>query len=58
LSQIGYGNISILAIEQCETPIAKEDNVIANNTVLPEADDEDTDSSDDTDVEDVLPKRA
>ena len=52
LSQIGYGNISILAIEQCETPIAKEDNVIANNTVLPEADDEDTDSSDDGDVED------
>ena len=53
LSQIGYSNITILAIEQCETPVAENDmlnNRNHNNHIsIPEADDEeDSDESDDS----------
>jgi hypothetical protein len=47
LSQIGYSNITILAIEQCETPVAG--NAILNDynhISIPEADDESDDSID------------
>lgn len=52
LSQIGYSNITILAIEQCETPVAENDmlnNRNHNNHIsIPEADDEeDSDESND-----------
>jgi hypothetical protein len=53
LSQIGYSNITILAIEQCETPVAENDILNDrnhnNHISIPEADDEeDSDESDDS----------
>lgn len=53
LSQIGYSNITILAIEQCETPVAENDILNDrnhnNHISIPEADDEeDSGESDDS----------
>lgn len=58
LSSIGYNNITILAIEQCETaPVAEDDMLDGrshnNHIAIPEADDEESDDETSNETEDA-----